>query len=113
MQALNQRCNALTVINGIFLHSCNTSEKAIQALAHMGVSISSYTINNAVRSLSQHSAAEIHALGRTLLAGYAYDNFDVAINTMTPTVEKSTESLLHLTSGLVLQLDHGVSTDDQ
>ncbi|KAL6300678.1 hypothetical protein BKA93DRAFT_705942, partial [Sparassis latifolia] len=54
----------------------------------------------------------IRTLGQSLTATYAYDNFDVKLNTLTPTVEKSTDNLLHLTSGLVFQLDHGVKKED-
>ncbi|KAF8142661.1 hypothetical protein K438DRAFT_1466413, partial [Mycena galopus ATCC 62051] len=39
MQSHNSKCNALESVFGIFLHSTNTPEKVIQALAHMGISI--------------------------------------------------------------------------
>ncbi|KAF8220285.1 hypothetical protein L208DRAFT_1334806, partial [Tricholoma matsutake] len=41
MQRCNAKCNAFESVFGIFLHSTNTPEKVIQALAHMGISISS------------------------------------------------------------------------
>jgi len=40
MQGTNQKCNTLKSVFGIFLHSCNTPQKVIDALAHMGISIS-------------------------------------------------------------------------
>ena len=40
MQGTNQKCNALESVFGIFLHSCNTPQKVIDMLAHMGITIS-------------------------------------------------------------------------
>ncbi|KIK74880.1 hypothetical protein PAXRUDRAFT_174407 [Paxillus rubicundulus Ve08.2h10] len=73
----------------------------------MGISVSVDAINAAVRSLSAESHRAIQSLGRTLLAAYAYNNFDV-----NHTAEKSTELLKHLTSGLLFPLAHGVKTED-
>jgi len=54
----------------------------------------------------------IQQLGRTLLAAYAYDNFDVNLKSTNHTIEHSTETLKHLTSGLLFPLMHGVVQDD-
>ncbi|EGN96910.1 hypothetical protein SERLA73DRAFT_140755, partial [Serpula lacrymans var. lacrymans S7.3] len=48
-------------------------------------------------------------LGQTLFALYAYDNFDDNLKTSASTIELSTDSLKHLTSGLLFPLQHGVS----
>ncbi|KAJ7750539.1 hypothetical protein B0H16DRAFT_1842618 [Mycena metata] len=53
MQSTNKNCNALESVFGIFLHASNTPSKVIEALAHMGISISTDTIENAVHSLSR------------------------------------------------------------
>ncbi|OBZ72547.1 hypothetical protein A0H81_07974 [Grifola frondosa] len=37
MQSTNQQCNMLSSVIGIFLHSCNTPEKVVKTLAHMGI----------------------------------------------------------------------------
>ncbi|KAH7907794.1 hypothetical protein BJ138DRAFT_1159241 [Hygrophoropsis aurantiaca] len=66
MQSTNQKCNALEAIMGIFLHSCNTPERAIQALARMGISISIGAIHDAVRSLSRESYGRLRSMGKTL-----------------------------------------------
>lgn len=112
MQTLNQQCNALGAINGLFFHACVTPDKVIKALAHMGVSISPYTINNAVKSLSRQSVEAIAALGETLTSAFAYDNFELKLRTVTPTVENPGSDLVHLTSGDVFQLEHGVTPED-
>jgi len=78
----------------------------------MGISVSADAIHTAVRSLSAESHRAIQQLGRTLLAGYAYDNFDVDLKSTNHTVEHSTETLKHLTSGLLFPLMHGVVQDD-
>ncbi|KAI6037302.1 hypothetical protein BKA83DRAFT_4042727, partial [Pisolithus microcarpus] len=51
-------------------------------------------------------------LGQSLLASYAYNNFDVDLKTLALTVEKSNDSLKHLTSGLLFPLVHGVTLND-
>ncbi|KIJ07101.1 hypothetical protein PAXINDRAFT_35747, partial [Paxillus involutus ATCC 200175] len=48
----------------------------------------------------------------SLLASYAYDNFDVDLKSQVPTAEKSNDSLKHLTSGLLFPLVHGITVDD-
>ena len=112
MQSSNQKINALESIIGIFLHSCRTPEKVIETLAHMGVSISTDAIHNAITSLSAESAKTIREKGQTLLVAYAYDNFDVNLKVGIPTVEKSQPTLKHLTSALTFPLQHGVRVDD-
>lgn len=97
---------------GIFLQSAHAPQKVIETLAHMGLSVSLSSINAAILSLSQQSSHTIRALGRTMLAGYAYDNFDVDMKTSDQRVEKSNDTLQHLTSGLLFPLQHGITTED-
>ncbi|KAI0310052.1 hypothetical protein OF83DRAFT_920825 [Amylostereum chailletii] len=111
MRSTNQRCNALQSVIGLFLHSNNVPERVIETLAHVGLSLSQAAINDAVNALSADAFIKIRALACTLLAAYAYDNFDVQMNVATPTVEKKDE-LLHLTSGTLIRLDHGVTLED-
>ena len=113
MQSRNAKCNALESVFGIFLHSTNTPEKVIQALAHMGISISSSAINSAIHSLSSETYETLRDMGQTLIVGYAYDNFDIDFKTSTPTIEKiGGDTLTHLTSGTLIMLEHGVKPDD-
>ena len=50
---------------------------------------------------------------QTLLVAYAYDNFDIDFKTHVPTVEaKYHDTLTQLTSGTLIQLEHGVTTKD-
>jgi hypothetical protein len=112
MQSTNQKCNALKSVFGIFLHSCNTPQKVIQALAHMGLSISVDSINSAIMSLSLKSFITLREMGQTLLVGYAYDNFDINFKTNVPNIEKAGDTLTHLTSGTLIYLDHGVTGQD-
>ena len=112
LQGTNQKCNQLKAVFGIFLHSCNTPEKVIDALAHMGISISIDAIHDAIRSLSLETYETLRKMGQTLLVAYAYDNFDIDFKTHLPTVEKVHDTLVHLTSGVLIQLEHGVTLDD-
>ncbi|KAF8214744.1 hypothetical protein K438DRAFT_1441384, partial [Mycena galopus ATCC 62051] len=102
MQSRNSKCNALESVFGIFLHSTNTPEKVIQALAHMGISISPTAIHRAIHSLSSETVETLRDMGETLLVGYSYDNFDINFPTIVPTIEKAADPLTHLTSGALI-----------
>ncbi|KIJ18396.1 hypothetical protein PAXINDRAFT_41987, partial [Paxillus involutus ATCC 200175] len=54
----------------------------------------------------------IQSLGQTLTAAHAYDNFDVDLKSTVHTVEKSSDSLKHLMSGLLFPLSHGIKKED-
>ncbi|KAI0636168.1 hypothetical protein C8Q77DRAFT_1053195 [Trametes polyzona] len=112
LQNRNQKVNALQSTVGIFLHACNTLEKVVKVLARMGVSISLTSIHRAVNSLSEAACREIEELGQTLLASFGYDNLELTLPTGIPTVDKPGEGLLHLTSGILLRLEHGVTRED-
>ncbi|KAI5999085.1 hypothetical protein EDD15DRAFT_2160888, partial [Pisolithus albus] len=112
MHGLNQKSNALQSLLGLFLQSAHAPYKVIDTLAHLGISVSTDTINRAIQSLSQESQNSLQRLGQSLLASYTYDNFDVDLKHDTLTVEKSNDSLKHLTSGLMFPLVHGVTLDD-
>ncbi len=112
MQNQNQRCNALQTVVGIFLHACNTPEKVIKVFARIGLSISLASIHRAIKSLSAEACHAIRELGQTLLAAYGFDNFELLLKTGIPTLDKPGDGLLHLISGVLLQLDHGVELDD-
>lgn len=43
---------------------------------------------------------------------YAYDNFDILVKALTPTIKNNTDPLKHLTSGLLFPLQHGVQLED-
>ncbi|KAI5980763.1 hypothetical protein EDD15DRAFT_2381285 [Pisolithus albus] len=112
MQGMNQKANALQSVIGFFLQSSHTPQKVIETLSHIGISVSVETIAAAVRSLSAESQIQIQELGQSLLACYAYDNFDVDLKSHVPLAEKSMDTLKHLTSGLLFRLEHGVTMDD-
>ncbi|KAI6012050.1 hypothetical protein EDC04DRAFT_2870957 [Pisolithus marmoratus] len=97
---------------GIFLQSAHTPQKVVKTLAHMGLLISVTSINSAILSLSRESSHTIKSLGHTMLTTYAYDSFDVDLKTSDQQVEKSNDTLKHLTSGLLFPLQHGTSLDD-
>ncbi|KAI0084796.1 hypothetical protein BDY19DRAFT_987352 [Irpex rosettiformis] len=111
-QSRFQKCNIFQATMGIFLHSCRAPEKLIKVLCRMGVSVSLASIHRAVHSLSRQSSFEIQRTGRSLLVSYAYDNFDVKFNTGIPTVDGPSDLLVHMTSGMMLKLGHGVKLDD-
>ncbi|KAF9565290.1 hypothetical protein CPC08DRAFT_617048, partial [Agrocybe pediades] len=87
LQSSNRECNYLQSILGLFYHSASVPEKAIEVLAHAGLSISLTSIHRAVKSLSQDAATKLKASIRTLQTSLAYDNFDMHFKTSQPTIE--------------------------
>ncbi|KDQ62451.1 hypothetical protein JAAARDRAFT_121422, partial [Jaapia argillacea MUCL 33604] len=108
----NQLWNTFQTLNGGYMHACNTPESVIGYQSKIGLSISPSAINDLVTSLGREASYSIQKLGWTLLTSYAYDNFDVEIKHSVPTVDKAQETLLHLTSGTLILLEHGVTIDD-
>lgn len=111
MFANNQHCNLLAAINGVFLHTCNTSERVIDAIWRLNASVSATSINKAINSLSVESKKRLHEMGQTLLVGYSLDNYDIALKHSTGTVDEPYSTLVHLTSGLILNLAHTSISD--
>ncbi|KAG2029198.1 hypothetical protein BDR03DRAFT_936873 [Suillus americanus] len=112
MQTANQKSNTFQSIFGIFLQSVHAPQKVIETLSRMGICVSVDSINTAVLSLSKEAHHGISALGQTLLASYAYDNFDVDLKSTVHTVDKSEDTLKHLTAGLLFPLQHGITLND-
>lgn len=112
MYGTNQKCNALPSTIGIFMHSCNTPTKVIESFAHAGLSISNASINSAITSMSHQCEAALKNVGQTLVTSYAYDNFDIDLKTAQPTTENPESTLVHLTSGTLIPLQHNVTKED-
>lgn len=112
MNSTNQKANALPSILGFFFQSMHVPQKVIETLARIGISISNESIAAATRSLSVESQHYLQSLGQSVLASYAYDNFNVDFKSQVSVVNKSTTSLKHLTSGLLFPLVHGVTVDN-
>lgn len=112
MHSSNQRCNTLQSLLGIFLHACNAPQTVVELMAHLGVSISTTAINHAISSLSKESFRELRKLGGSLLTAYAYDNVDMDLKHTVPTIENPGATLIHLTSGTLIPLEHGVTKED-
>ena len=112
MQNQILHCNAFQSVMGVFLHSCNAPDKLIKILAHMGVSISPSSIHHAVHSLSRESSLRVMDFAQSGLASFAYDNLDIKFNTLISTLEDPGAGLVHLTTGALLHLDHGVTLSD-
>jgi hypothetical protein len=77
MQSTNQHANALQSMIAIYLRSTDTSERVMEIMAHMGISVSVSSCNNAISSLSKDMKRQIEAIGQTLTAAYCYDNINI------------------------------------
>jgi hypothetical protein len=111
-QSRHVESNALQVILGVFMRSANTPVAVIEVFAHLGLLISPTSIRNAITSLSKESACEIKAVGSTLLASLAYDNFNMNLKQLVPTVDGRQETMLHMTSATFIPLQHNVTLQD-
>ncbi|KAG2060973.1 hypothetical protein BDR06DRAFT_979247 [Suillus hirtellus] len=111
-KSVNQKANTLSSVLGIFLHLTHAPKSVIETMSRMGFSISVHAIHDAICALSAQSCHALQYLGQTLLAAYAYDNFDVHLKSTVPTAEKSADTLKHLKSGLLFPLQHGVTHGD-
>lgn len=112
MHSQDQRCNTLQSVTGIFLHSCGAPEKLIKVLSRMGISVALSSIHRSIKSMSEHSEDNIELIGKSLLASYVFDNLDFKVPGGTPTIESPNDGLVHITTGTLLHLDHGVTLDD-
>jgi hypothetical protein len=113
MQATNQRCNSMQALVGVFLQSCNVSKQTRNFLSHLGISISVTSINRAIKNLSKEAYRDIQRTGATFLASYAYDNLDINLPHVVPTVEGSaTDTLVHLTTASMFPLHPMTKRDD-
>jgi hypothetical protein len=65
-----------------------------------------------VNSLSDKSHEKLRNLAKTLVAAFAYDNFDMDFKSWMPVVDKSGQTLKHATSALAFPLHHDVTPDD-
>ncbi|KAK7692792.1 hypothetical protein QCA50_004425 [Cerrena zonata] len=112
MQSSNQQCNALQSMVGLYLHTCHVSEATLDLLARMGCSISTTSVNKAITSLSAQSSEVIERIGRTLLTSFVFDNLDADIKRLVPTAENPNSTLIHITAGMLIPLEHGITLDD-
>ena len=106
LYGFNQQCNMYASIMGVFLHACNTPTRVIDALWRLNISISSRSIDLAINSLSNKAEKILKTLGPPMNHAVVLDNFDLQKKHKTPTVEQSTETMFHLTSGSLIQLQH-------
>ncbi|THU91011.1 hypothetical protein K435DRAFT_604405, partial [Dendrothele bispora CBS 962.96] len=111
VQSTNQCCNALQSLVGLYLHVCNSANAVVELLAHIGVSISSLAIDDAISSLSKESLKRIRELALTLLVAYAYDNVDIDLK-QALTIKNALASLIHMTSGTLIEFGHSITLQD-
>ena len=100
---MNENCNYLQSILGVFVHSANVPQRVIEVLAHAGLSISIKSIQRAVKSMSADSAHRIKESLRTLKVSIAYDNFDINFKTSEPTLTHQS-SFVSATSATAIPL---------
>ncbi|XP_006457028.1 hypothetical protein AGABI2DRAFT_78952 [Agaricus bisporus var. bisporus H97] len=113
MHSTNRRCNTLQAVVGLYLQACGTPEAVIKLVSHLGISISSSSINDAITSLSAKAEEKMQDAASKFTTAYAYDNLDVNLKHGTPTLENSHEStIVHLTSASMFPLNHGVTAND-
>ncbi|KZV83225.1 hypothetical protein EXIGLDRAFT_569792, partial [Exidia glandulosa HHB12029] len=100
-QGTNQRCNALQANMGVFLRLTRAPDILIQVLNHIGISVSNESIDRACASLNRACVARLAALGATLLAQLAYDNYNFMQRVAVPTLDDQS-AFISATSALLI-----------
>lgn len=106
LYGLNRTCNLFSSIMGVFLHTCNTPTRLINALWRLDICISSSSIDNAINSLSLEAEHNIMQAGRSLQYNYVLDNFDIQKKHSQPVVDQLDQTMFHLTAGTLIRLVH-------
>ncbi|KAF7421190.1 hypothetical protein PC9H_011710 [Pleurotus ostreatus] len=112
MKSSNQHCNAFQSVVGMFLHATNTPETVREFLSSLGISITTTTINLAVKSLAKNSRTKMKELGKSLRVLFAYDNLDLEMKPLVPTMETEKDHLIHFTTGTMLPLHPSTALAD-
>lgn len=110
LQSTNQRCNALQTFIGVFLQTVNCPETLRELLSRLGLSVSVTTINKCIESLSKDANNSIRKGFKDLRSLLAWDNVDVNLPHSINTTNEP--NLVHLTSGTIIPLPHGVELSD-
>lgn len=109
-------CNQLQTLVGLFAHSTHTPEKVIDLLAHAGLSIAPSSINNMVKSMSQHALEHLkdpfltEPDGEQEPVSFGFDNLDIKFPTDNPTIDYHGH-LAHITTGILLPV-RGAKIED-
>ncbi|KAI0702312.1 hypothetical protein BC835DRAFT_1411137 [Cytidiella melzeri] len=88
---INQQCNALAAVMGMFFHSTSTPELVVEVFAHAGLSLSLTTVHKMVNSLSKSANDELRERAKTKILA---------------------DTLKHATSALAFPLEHDVTPED-
>lgn len=106
LYGINRKCNLFSSVMGIFLHTCNTPIRVINALWRLDICTSASTTYGAVNSLSLEAERKLKEAGRTLGYSYVLDNFDIQKKHQAPVVKQSDQTMFHLTAGTLIRLVH-------
>lgn len=101
LNASNQHCNALQLICSLFLHAAGAPETMHKLMSSMGLATSMTTMNKAINNLSREAGAVIRTNGQQI---YAFDNVDINLQRLVPTVKNPSDMLAHLTTATSMLL---------
>jgi hypothetical protein len=104
----NERFNALQCVSSFFLESKCTPEGVTELLAHMGVSASTQTIWNMVKSPTKSAIVRNKHLPRSM---FIYDNFNMDFKVAQPTAGKIC-SHTSMTSATFTPYAQGLTSED-
>jgi len=110
MLSTNQKANMFQAMYGFFLYSNNTPEKVIQICSHGGISISTTSVQQMIRSLSFKAETHLWKAFHDGVLAAGYDNFDMTFPVAEPTTTHQT-AFQSMTSGTFIPM-HKVSRDD-
>ena len=111
LNASNRNCNALQSICSLFLHAAGAPETAHELMSSMGLATSVTSMNNAIDNLSREAGTVICTNGQQFNMIYAFDNVDINLRRLVPTVESPSDTLAHLTTATSMPL-HCVTANE-
>ena len=90
----------------IFLHAAGAPETVHELMSSMGLATSVMTMNKAVNSLSREAGTVIRTNGQQFNMIYAFDNVDINLRQLVPTVENPSDIMIlaHLTTATSMPL---------
>ncbi|EAU87680.2 hypothetical protein CC1G_08716 [Coprinopsis cinerea okayama7 len=108
MNTINNRCNALQSVNGVYLHAASAPDRVHELFSKVGLSISIQSTNNAIQYMSKTTIKKAKALGLSFLSSYAFDNLDIGQAKGTPTID-STSARISSSEGMSMSVFGGSS----
>ena len=107
----NSHCNLMQVALTFFMSAKKTPAAVRSVLAHAGLAVSEATLRRMLESARAEQKKVLQREGLTWRASLTWDNLDFSLPVATST-QANQPKFESITTGLVFQLEHGVTIED-